>query len=96
MTYARERLGMHSRWLSSEKVSEKKQEASELRARNSKTRTYCGTMESCLTFPQFHSTAATEMIIYDSDGPNKAKTKAKNSLDSKTQKRDNGKCLITS
>jgi hypothetical protein len=95
MTCAREKPGMHSRWLSSEKVREKKRKLPSS-AHNGKTRTYCGTMESCLTFPQFHSTAATEMIIYDSDGPNKAKTKAKNSLDSKTQKRDNGKCLITS
>ena len=33
--------------------------------------------------------------IYDSDGPKKAKTKAKNSLDRDTQKRDNGKCYVT-
>ena len=53
-------------------------------------------MESSLTFPQFHSPAATEMVMYhDSDGPNKAKTKQKNSLDSKTQKRDNGECYVT-
>jgi len=32
---------------------------------------------------------------YDSEGPSKAKTKAKNSLDSKTEKSDNGECYVT-
>ena len=40
-------------------------------------------------------TAATEMVIYDNDGPTKAKTKTKNSLDSKTKKSDNGECYVT-
>jgi hypothetical protein len=40
---------------------------------------HCETMESCLTFPQFLST----------------QDKAKNSLDSETQKRDNGNCYLT-
>jgi hypothetical protein len=55
-------------------------------------------MESCPTFPQFHITAATRkmVILYmKSDGPKNAKTKAKNSLDSETQKRDNGKWYVT-
>ena len=33
--------------------------------------------------------------IYDRDGPKKAKTRVKNSLDSETQKRDNGKWYVT-
>ena len=33
--------------------------------------------------------------IYDSDGPKKAKTKTKNSLDSETEKSDNGQCYVT-
>ena len=64
MTCARERLGMSSGWSSSETLSQRKQHAPELRAHNGKTRTHCGTMESSLTFPQFHSAAATQMVIY--------------------------------
>ncbi len=53
-------------------------------------------MESSLTFPQFLSMAATLMVTYISDGPQKGKeTKAKNSLDSETEKRDNGKRYVT-
>ena len=88
---------MSSGWSVVRKTESEKTGAPELRAHNGKTRTHCGTMESCLTFPQFHSTAATRdgYTIYDSDGPKKAKTKAKNSLDSETQKRDNGKWYVT-
>ena len=54
---------MSSGWSRHGKPNKRKQ-TPELRAHNGKTRTHCGTMESCLTFPQFHSTAATQMVIY--------------------------------
>jgi hypothetical protein len=55
---------MSSGWSSSsENLSKRKQHAPELRAHNGTTRTHCGTMESSLTFAQFHNTAATEMVI---------------------------------
>jgi len=50
---------MSNGW-SSETLNQKERE---LRAHNSKTRTHCGTMESSLTFPQFHSTAATRKMV---------------------------------
>jgi len=68
---------MNSRWLSSENVSKRKQEAPELRAQRQ------------------NQNGDRDGYIYGSDGPNKAKTKQKNSLDSETQKRDNGKCYVT-
>ena len=49
--------------LSSETLSHRNHETLELRAHKDKTRTQCGTMESCLTFPQFHITAATRKMV---------------------------------
>ena len=71
---------MNSCWsVSSEKLGHRKQEAPELRAHKDKTRTHCGTMESCLIFPQFHSTAATQNVITCAmdTGPKKGKDKGK-------------------
>jgi len=63
-------------------------------ARKCKTKTQCGTVESCPTFPQFHITAATRkmVILYIIKT---ALKKAKNSLDRDMQKRDNRKCCVT-
>ena len=89
---------MSSRWsLSSETLSHRNRETPELRAHNGKT-IKCGTMESCSHLPAVqHCGGDTEdgYTIYDSDGPKKAKTKTKNSLDRETQKRDNGKWCVT-
>jgi hypothetical protein len=45
------------------------------------------------TVPQYGGD--TDGSIYHSDGPKTAKTKAKNSLDSEIQKRDNEKWYVT-
>lgn len=87
---------MNSRFpLSSEKVSQKKQEAPELRAQrqNQNVLWNYGKLSHLPTVPQYGGDR--DGYIYGSDGPNKAKTKQKNSLDSKTQKRDNGECYVT-
>jgi hypothetical protein len=80
--------------LSSENVSKRKQEAPEFRAQRQK-QNLLWNYGKFSHLPMCHSKAATEIVIYGSDGPNKAKTKAKNSLDSNTRKRDNGKCYVT-
>jgi len=80
---------MHSCWLSSEKVGERKQEVRELGA-HGKTRTHCGTMESCPTFPQFHSTAAPRkmVILYMIDTAlKKQRQRPKNSLDQRNKEK---------
>jgi hypothetical protein len=90
MTCARERPGMSSCWsFSSEKVSQRKQEAPELRAQrqNQNLLWNYGKPSHLPTVPQYGGDR--DGYIYGSDRPNKAKTKQKNSLDSKTQKRDN-------
>jgi hypothetical protein len=52
-----------------------------------------GKLPPLLTAPQ--SGGDRDGYIYDSDGPKTAKTKAKNSLDSEIQKRDNEKWYVT-
>ena len=86
---------MNSRWsFSSEKVSQRKQEAPELRAQQQNQKLWNYEKPSHLpTVPQYGGDR--DGYVYGSDGPNKAKTKQKNSLDSKTQKRDNGECYVT-
>jgi hypothetical protein len=81
---------MSSCWsFSLEKVSQRKQEAPELRAQrqNQNLLWNYGKLSHLPTVPQYGGDRDS-YTIYDSDGPKKAKTK--NSLDSKTQKRDNG------
>jgi hypothetical protein len=76
-------------------VSERKQHAPELRAQrqNQNVPWNYGRLSHLPTVPQYGGEG--DGYIYGSDGPNKAKTKAKNSLDIETQKRDNGKCYVT-
>ena len=82
---------MSSRWsLSSETLSHRNREALELRAQNTKPELTVELWKAVLP-----SHTEDGYTIYDSDGPKKAKTKAKNSLDRDTQKRDNGKCYVT-
>jgi hypothetical protein len=52
-----------------------------------------GKLSHLPTVPQYGGD--TDGYIYDSDGPKTAKTKAKNSLDSEIQKRDNEKWYVT-
>ena len=83
---------MHSCWsVSSEKMSERKQHAPELRAQqqNQNLLWNHGKLSHLPAVPQYGGDRDS-YTTYDSDGPKKAKTKEKNSLDSKTQKRDNG------
>jgi hypothetical protein len=66
-------------------------------ARNSKTKNPLwnyGKLSHLPTVPQYGGDRDGS-TIYDSGGPKKAKTKAKNSLDNKTEKSDNGICYVT-
>ena len=78
-----------------EELNESKQEAPELSAQlqNQNLLWNYGKLSHLPTVPQYGGDR--DGYIYDNDDPKEAKTKAKNSLDSKTQKRDNEKCYIT-
>ena len=54
-----------------------------------------GKLSHLPTVPQYGGDMEDGYTIYDSDGPKTAKTKAKNSLDSEIQKRDNEKWYVT-
>ena len=54
-----------------------------------------GKLSHLPTVPQYGGDTEDGYTIYDGDGPKKAKTKAKNSLDRNTRKSDNGKCYVT-
>jgi hypothetical protein len=88
---------MSSRWsLSSETLSQRKQEAPGLHAhRQNQTSLWNnGKLSHLPTVPQYGDGDTEDgYTIYDSGGPKKAK--AKNSLDRDTQKRDNEKWCVT-
>ena len=83
---------MNSRWSLPSEKQRRSRAPAQLQNQNSLWN--YGKLSHLPTVPQYGGDAD-GYTIYDSDGPKKAKTKTKNSLDSKTQKRDNGICYVT-